>query len=132
MLVGTDIVEIERIYQASQRQARFARKILSDAEYDLYLSYPVKRQASFLAGRFSAKEAYSKALGTGIGTWLKFSDISILPDDWGAPRLVKGPVVQGVELSISHSREYAVATVVIAQSRAEVKRELELRRQSHD
>jgi holo-[acyl-carrier protein] synthase len=65
----------------------------------------------FLAGRFAAKEAFSKAMGTGIGKDLSFLDIEIAVDPLGKPVIVKPDV--NAHLSISHSRDYAVAQVVI-------------------
>ncbi len=70
-----------------------------------------RRQVEFLAGRFSAKEAFSKAAGTGIGKNLSFIDIEIESDALGKPMIVKPKV--HAHLSISHSREYAVAQVII-------------------
>lgn len=112
MRIGTDIIEIERIQQAVERQPRFPARVLSPDELALYNSFQPERQMSFLAGRFSVKEAYGKALGTGIGK-VGFLDISILPDVMGAPYLDKAPIIEGVLLSISHSRDYATATVII-------------------
>lgn len=114
MRLGTDIVEIKRIMQVAERQERFASKVLSKEEFDLYQEMTEKRKYSFLAGRFSAKEAYGKALGTGVETILKFKDISILPNDQGVPTIVKGPICHPEAIiSISHAQEYAVATVII-------------------
>lgn len=114
MRLGTDIVEIKRIMQVAERQERFASKVLSKEEFDLYQAMTEKRKYSFLAGRFSAKEAYGKALGTGVETILKFKDISILPNDQGVPTIVKGPICHPEAIiSISHAQEYAVATVII-------------------
>lgn len=113
MRIGTDIIEIERIQSASIRQSGFAARILSPAEKDIYDTYPPKRQASFLAGRFAAKEAYGKALGTGVGHFLAFNHLSIEPNEAGAPVFQAGPLVDSVKVSISHSRDYAVATVLI-------------------
>lgn len=112
MRLGTDIIEIERIKEARERQENFARKILADDEYALYQEMSEHRQNEFLAGRFSCKEAYVKALGTGIGK-IKFSDISILNNVKGAPFINDGPIVDGVVVSISHSKHYATATVII-------------------
>lgn len=112
MRIGTDIIEIERIQAAVERQPRFPAKVLSPSELVLYQSYQPERQMSFLAGRFSVKEAYGKALGSGIGK-VSFLDISILPDTMGAPYLEKAPIIEDVHLSISHSRDYATATVII-------------------
>ena len=112
MRVGTDIIEIDRIRQAVERQPRFPEKVLSAAELVIYRGYNEERRMSFLAGRFSVKEAYGKAMGTGIGR-ISFTDISILPGDMGVPVLTVAPIVDNVHLSISHSREYATATVIV-------------------
>lgn len=112
MRVGTDIIEIDRIRQAVERQPRFPEKVLTAAELELYQAFRQERQMSFLAGRFSVKEAYAKAMGTGIGR-ISFTDISILPNEMGAPVLVSAPLVANVHLSISHSRDYATATVIV-------------------
>lgn len=114
MRLGTDIVEIKRIRQVAERQERFASKVLSSDELELYQTMTQVRKYSFLAGRFSAKEAYGKALGTGIGTRLKFSEISILPNEQGVPTIVQGPIISpDAIISISHAQDYAVATVII-------------------
>lgn len=114
MQLGTDIIEIERIVEASVRQPRFAAKILTELELEIYNKYSQIRQASFLAGRFSAKEAYGKALGTGVGSKLKFTDITILPDERGVPVVTNAPFTHPVaKVSISHSRFHATATVIV-------------------
>lgn len=112
MRVGTDIISIDRIRQAVIRQPQFARKVLSDSEYAQYEQFTQTRQMEFLAGRFCAKEAYVKALHTGIGK-IQFADISIVANNMGAPVIEKAPITDGVHVSISHCREYATATVVI-------------------
>ena len=112
MRLGTDIIEIDRIRQAVERQPRFPEKVLSAAELKLYEGFREERRMSFLAGRFSVKEAYGKAMGTGIGR-ISFTDLSILPNEMGAPVLVSAPLVENVHLSISHSRDYATATVIV-------------------
>lgn len=124
MRIGTDIIEIERIQKAYSRQVRFASKILAPEELLLFQDYSGKRQMSFLAGRFSAKEAYAKALRTGIGI-LRFTDISILTGNHGAPYLAKAPITEGVELSISHSRDYATATVLINLEEEVIEKQIE-------
>lgn len=120
MRIGTDIIEIERIRQAYERFPRLAKRILSPNEFQRFIAFPPKRQITFLAGRFSAKEAYSKAVGTGIGNKLKFSDISIEPDEFGAPLVVSGPVTTQAKVSISHAQAYATATVLIELSDKEI------------
>lgn len=112
MRLGTDIIEIERIQQALERNTAFADKILSGHELSLFTQMGDSRQIEFLAGRFAAKEAYAKALGTGIGK-VKFTDITILPDEKGAPLITAAPIVDNVIVSISHSHHYATATVIM-------------------
>ena len=75
--VGTDVVEIARIENALARYGeRFARRILSESEFSRFKSH--RLPAAYLAKRFAAKEAFVKALGTGIhapanwhGVWVK-------------------------------------------------------------
>jgi holo-[acyl-carrier protein] synthase len=110
--IGIDIADLERIRKILARQDRFPDRILTSKELKSYQQLPEKRRAEFLAGRFAAKEAFSKAWGTGIGEDLSFQDIEIEKDEKGKPFISK-PVKEGVHLSISHSREYAVAQVVI-------------------
>ncbi|XJS10776.1 holo-ACP synthase [Aerococcaceae bacterium WGS1372] len=114
MQLGTDIIEIDRIVEVRGRQAKFPERILTDLELDIFNNYSEVRQGSFLAGRFSAKEAYGKAIGTGVGSRLRFTDITILPDERGVPVITKGPFVHPeAKVSISHSRFHATATVII-------------------
>lgn len=110
--IGIDIVEIGRIKQMLDKQSKFVQRILTDKEQEALQSLTGDRKAEYLAGRFAAKEAYAKAVGTGIGKELSFQDIEIKKDENGKPFIVK-PKQSGVHLSISHSKEYAVAQVVI-------------------
>ncbi|WP_205175638.1 holo-ACP synthase [Bacillus pakistanensis] len=110
--IGVDIVEIGRIKALSSKQPKFLDRILTDKEKDEYLSLRSDRRGEFLSGRFAAKEAYAKAEGTGIGSRLSFLDIEIMKDAMGKPYIMR-PQIEGVHLSISHSKEYAVAQVVI-------------------
>lgn len=72
--VGLDLVEIARIMDTVQRQPRFPERILSEQELERYHNYTTeRRRIEFLAGRFAVKEAFSKALGTGIGKKLRLN-----------------------------------------------------------
>lgn len=106
-MIGTDIVFIPRF----ENKPDLAKKVLSKKEFSLYETFSEKRKAEFLAGRFAAKEALSKALGNGIGTpqSFKMQSISILPNEFGAP------IVEGLpaHISISHDRDYAIAVALI-------------------
>lgn len=114
--IGIDIVELDRISQISERHPKFVDRILTSFEKDKYNQLTKRRKVEFLAGRFAAKEAFSKAYGSGIGKSLSFQDIEIHTDQFGKPYIVK-PLNKGVHLSISHSREFAVAQVVIEKDR---------------
>jgi len=119
--LGTDIAEIERVEKALNRSGdAFARRILADDEYQKYAQ--IKQQARFLAKRFAAKEAASKALGTGIAHGVTFHDFVVSNDENGKPNLTltakakeiaDNLQVHHIHLSISDERHYAVATVVM-------------------
>jgi holo-[acyl-carrier protein] synthase len=94
------------------RQPRLKERILTESEILIFEKLNGRRKVEYFAGRFAAKEAFSKANGTGIGKHLSFLDIEIISDDKGKPVISK-PFSEGVHLSISHSRDYAVAQVVI-------------------
>lgn len=112
--IGVDIVELSRIEKGLGRSEKLAARILTAEEAAIYHSLPSQaRKVEFAAGRFAAKEAFAKALGTGLGK-LSFQDIQILPGAKGAPELkAKHQENMRIFVSISHSREYAVAQVVI-------------------
>ena len=109
---GIDLQEIEAITKAYERNQRFAERVLTEQELLLFkgISNP-KRQMSFLTGRWAAKEAYSKALGTGIGK-VNFHDIEIL-----SPLITKEPFNGKSFVSISHSGNYAQASVILEEEK---------------
>lgn len=109
--LGTDIIEIGRIKAAEDKGSRLSKRILSDEEIEIYRAFSSdKRKMEYLAGRFAVKEAYSKALGSGIGERIAFSDITCLNDDAGKP-FICGE--ERAHVSISHSDHYAIATVIL-------------------
>lgn len=119
--IGTDIVEVYRIREALERTPRFEERVFTDQEIAYCRSKGVKQYESF-AGRYAAKEALFKALGTGWRGELAWRDIDVLVNDLGAPRIsVSGEVLvhltsvgfTQISLSISHTEHYAVAYVVI-------------------
>ncbi|MDF4856698.1 holo-ACP synthase, partial [Vibrio parahaemolyticus] len=98
----------------------FARRILSEDEMAKFSQ--LKQQGRYLAKRFAAKEAASKALGTGIAQGVTFHDFTVSNDELGKPVLMLSGVAQKmaqtmgvnhVHLSISDERHYAVATVIL-------------------
>jgi len=112
--VGIDIVEIERIRQAVDTQAeRFLRKVFSPEEISLCLGRA--DSMACLAARFAAKEAFKKAIRSSIP--VAWRDIAILPVSDGGPALklvssVGERLGGNFVLSLSHSRDYAVAVVI--------------------
>ncbi len=112
--IGIDIIELERIKKSIKKSERLVNRLLTVEEKNRYAALTnERRKIEFLAGRFAAKEACAKALGTGIGT-LSFKQIEILNEDNGAPKLrVKGYERDSFLLSISHSQEFAVAQVLV-------------------
>lgn len=113
MSVGIDIVKIERIKNIGVQ--RLAEKILSDAEKTFFRA----DKPESLAAAFAAKEAFSKALGTGMRGF-DFRDISLLHDALGKPYIVMSDKLAaialsrgaiGCDVSLSHEKDYAVATV---------------------
>ncbi len=114
--LGTDIIEISRIAEACGRSGeRFLKRVYTDAE----LAACAGRFPS-LAARFAAKEAAMKALGRGI--WdIPWRDIEVLSDDSGQPCLrlhgralarARQIGLADLAVSLSHTREYAVAVVI--------------------
>lgn len=108
--IGTDIIELTRIEKVN-REDRLAHRILSHRELDKYLSITdAARKVEYLAGRFAVKEAYSKALGSGIGRTIAFKEVSCINQPNGKPSIEDD---LNAHVSISHSKEYAIAMVVL-------------------
>ncbi|STO31641.1 Holo-[acyl-carrier-protein] synthase [Fusobacterium necrogenes] len=114
--IGNDIVEIARIEKAIKNES-FKKRVYTENEIELLEKKGAVKVASY-AGRFSAKEAISKAMGTGVRGF-NLIDIEILNDKFGKPLVVfKNELKEKmknkkIELSISHSKEYATAVALI-------------------
>lgn len=123
MILGTgiDIIEVSRVTAAYERHGeRFVNRILRPAEIAYALSH--KKPGPFLAARFAAKEAVSKAFGTGIGAQLGWQDIEVCRKETGEPyvvlhdggaRLLESRGGRVVHLSLSHTENYATAMAVL-------------------
>lgn len=120
--LGTDIVEIARIKKAVEKGGgAFLEKVYTGQEISAYMKRN-RSGDSYLAGRWAAKEALSKALGCGIGENCSLTDIDIYETPSGAPALaLSGNAkkyadtlgVNNILVSISHEANYAVATVLL-------------------
>ena len=123
MILGTgiDIIEVARIASSYEKFGdRFVNRILLPDEIAYCLAH--RNPAPFLAVRFAAKEAISKAFGTGIGAALGWQDMEICKKESGEPFVVlhgKGRelfAVRGAKqllVSLSHTENYAAATAIL-------------------
>jgi holo-[acyl-carrier protein] synthase len=119
--IGIDIVQVERIEMALNRFGeRFLNRVFCEAE--IFYCQAMKRPAVHLAARFAAKEAVSKAFGTGIGREMGWRDIEVLRDDRGRPTIALHEAamttarlrgVRQVLVSLSHTDFYAAANAII-------------------
>ena len=118
--LGTDIVDMERIEKIAERFGeRFAGHILHPEELEQWRESP---HPTFLAGRFAAKEALVKALGTGFSQGIWVSDILIRKGVDGEPvaqlsgvalECLQALGADSVHVSISHDRHSAMAVVIL-------------------
>lgn len=119
--IGTDIIQIDRIRNSIDKHGlSFAKRILHCNELAIFIER--NQDIAYLAKRFAAKEALSKALGTGIAQGVSFVDIEVRNNLQGKPELVLHDKtqlkaehlgVQKMHLSLSDEKEYAVAYVVL-------------------
>lgn len=114
MIIGTgiDIIELDRIAKLMEAQPKFLDRVLTEREKEKVEQLRGQRKTEFVAGRFAAKEAYAKAVGTGFGRDLSFLDVEIGNDERGKPVLYAASPNK-IHVSISHSKQFAVAQVII-------------------
>lgn len=121
--IGTDIIEIDRIKASVEKSSIFIKKMFTENEITYFIDRSMNIEV--IAGNFSAKEAVSKALGTGIRGFA-FKDIEILRDELGKPyvilhnnankiaeKIVGDNGKYKIHISISHSKENAIAYVIL-------------------
>ena len=118
---GIDIIEVARIASSLEKFGeRFGQRILLPDEMAYCLSH--RHPAPFVAARFAAKEAISKAFGTGIGAQLGWQDMEIRRKESGEPfvvlhgkgkKLFKSRRAKQLLVSLSHTQHYAAATAVL-------------------
>ena len=119
--LGTDVVEIGRIQKALERFGdKFARRVLCEPELDRFFKH--KLPANYLAKRFAAKEAFTKALGTGIRSPANWHGVWVANLPSGKPELhfsrplqtlLEKHGVTRVHLSLSDEKGVAFATVIL-------------------
>ena len=115
--LGSDILEIDRIRASIERHGlHFLNRLFSHREQDY--CYKFQDPSPHFAGRFCAKEAIAKALGTGFGAELAWHDIEILNDEQGKPVVHLSKQVRAkyhdprILVTISHCTSYAYATAL--------------------
>ena len=119
--IGIDIIEVDRIQSSHERFGeRFLKRILHPKEIEYCLSH--KSPAPFLAARFAAKEAMSKACGTGIGAHLSWQDIEVGRKESGEPfvilhgaglELLRQRGARAMLISLSHTANHAAAVAIL-------------------
>lgn len=126
--IGTDICKIPRIEAALARHGeRFAKKILGPQELEKFRARSAKnavRGIRFLATRFAAKEAFSKAIGLGLRMPMTWPAAQMLNHPSGKPMIVCSGVLAdfmatnrlSAQVTISDEEEYAVAFVIVEQA----------------
>jgi len=118
--IGTDIIEVLRIKTVMEKDIGFREKIFTPGE----ISYCETKKNKFenYAARFSAKEAFMKAIGTGWRFGIRFADIDIYHDEYGKPlirlsgkaeELAKNERISKIHVSLSHLKEMATAIVIV-------------------
>jgi holo-[acyl-carrier protein] synthase len=120
--VGTDLIETKRIEESIDRFGkRFLERVFTEGEI-AYCMRKKKNAAESFAARFAAKEAGAKALGTGISRGITWKELEVRREASGRPTLhlsgraaemAGGMGVRRVQLSLTHSRELAMAIVIV-------------------
>lgn len=115
--IGSDIIEITRIRESLQKHGEhFYNKLFTESEQEYCLNHADPAQP--FAGRFAAKEAIAKSLGTGFGKILSWLDIEVQKDPAGRPIVSLCPSILTyfnnpiIHLTISHCHTYATATAI--------------------
>ena len=120
---GIDIVEIRRISKIYDKFGiNFLIKVLSNQELKI-IPTQKKRRIDFVSGRFVAKEAIAKALGTGFRNGLSFKKVSVINDDYGKPEVILDRNIYeifkkkikdfNILVSISHEKKYCIASAIV-------------------
>ena len=119
--IGTDLIKIKRIKNINSLE-KFALKILSKNELDLFDSLSNDKKITFISKQFAGKEAFSKALGTGISAGIRFKEIEILRDEKGKPiftainslkSFMLNLGITRTHISFTDEREYAMAFAIL-------------------
>lgn len=111
--LGVDIAEISRVRKIYGKHPAFLEKILNPDEIEVFNNlHTEKQKMTYLTGRFSAKEAFTKAMGTGLGK-IGFHDLSILNYPTGQPYIKTDIFTGNIYVSISDTDELVITEVIL-------------------
>ena len=117
---GIDIVAVTRIKEALEASESFKTRVFTNKEIEY--CHAQKNKIPSFAGRFAAKEAFVKALGTGFTEGINWNDVEVINNENGKPHIELHNEAKGIFekkkmtsilISISHEKEYAVASVIL-------------------
>jgi len=117
---GIDIVEVSRIQKAVENSKNFKHRIFTELEID-YCESMHNKYPSY-AARFAAKEAFLKAMGTGLTRGILWKDIEVINDEYGKPQISLHSVAKEIYddfclsrifVSLSHTKSSAIASVIL-------------------
>jgi holo-[acyl-carrier protein] synthase len=121
---GIDLIEVERIKKIiRQYHDRFLRMVFTEHEIKRGIKgLNIGRQSQYFAGRFAAKEALLKAIGTGLIKGFHWKDIEVVNNISGKPgfilnnnvlKIINENNISNIQLSISHTQNHATAVVIL-------------------
>ncbi len=117
--IGNDITEVQRIQDAIEKHGeRFLKRVFTPTEIEYCQSYKEEAPQHF-AARFAAKEAFSKAIGTGFTQGFKLNEFGIINEKSGAPKAeISGMLAEKygylqILVTLSHSKDYAIANIIL-------------------
>lgn len=111
--LGIDLTELARVERAATRRPQFVTRVLTPAERKQYQQFSGQRAVEYLAGRWSLKESFGKAMGTGIGRTVGFQDVEIVDQPSGAPLVTRSPFAGRIHVSVSHTATLVMTEVIL-------------------
>lgn len=111
--IGIDLTEIERIRKVVKAQPQFIEKVLTRGERAQLVQLSGQRKWEYISGRWSLKESFAKAMGTGIGAAVGFQDVEIIDNEKGQPTVTKSPFDGHALASVSHTGKLVMTEVLL-------------------
>ncbi|MCW4388619.1 holo-ACP synthase [Limosilactobacillus oris] len=111
--LGIDLTEISRVGELASKHPQFLDRVLTTAEQKQYHGFTGQRALEYLAGRWSLKESFAKAWGTGIGKAVGFQDVEILDSRLGNPVVTRSPFAGRVHASVSHTGSLVMTEIIL-------------------